>query len=332
MQLRSLEIFCAVAEHRSFSRAASAFELTQSAVSQSIQQLEESVGAKLIDRGTRPLSLTDAGELYFRGLRRFLRDYQSLEREVRHRGQRLAGEVRVGTIYSVGLSYLPDATTEFSRLHSDVRVQLEFGHSHSVVEIVERGDADFGLVSFPRNTKTIVHVGWQSEPMRLVCSPRHPLADSDSVGRDQLHGLSMVGFCRSLLLRQEIDKLLAKMGVTVNFDIEFDNADSMVRAIEANGGIAFLPQSVVRRETATGTLRVLACPDFQMNRPLGFIFRRTAKLTPAAIEFASLLLGRPLPIDRRGRLDPSPRGGSSPRLTGGNESADEHTATTSVVA
>lgn len=318
MQLRSLEIFCAVAEQRSFSRAAAAFDLTQSAVSQSIQQLEEAVGAVLIDRSKRPLILTDAGEVYFRGVRGVLRDYQELERQVRSRGTRLDGEVRIGTIYSVGLSYMPDATAEFSRRHEGVQVRLEYGHSERVVDMVQAGEVDFGLVSFPKNTKQIEHVVWQNEPMRLVCSKRHPLAAQTEVTAGDLTGVRMVGFSRSLLLRTEIDRLLIRAGIDVDFNIEFDNADSMVRAIEANGGIGFLPQSVVRRETAEGSLRMIACPAFHMTRPLGFIFRRSAKLSPASVEFVSLLLGRPLPIDSRGRLasaNKTPTGGGLPATT-----------------
>lgn len=327
MQLRTLEVFCAVADLRSFSKAAAAFDLTQSAVSQSVQHLEDELGSKLIDRSKRPLVLTESGDIYVRGLREVLRDYQRLTDRVRDRQSKLEGEVRVGTIYSAGLSYMPDAVAELSRLHSGVTVRLEFGKSERVVEMVEAGEVDFGLVSFPRNTKHVSHVVWQNEPMRLVCSQRHPLAERTEISGDDLQGSEMVGFDPNLVLRQEIDRHLSRAGITVDFRFEFDNTDSMVRAIEAHNGIGFLPEAVVRRETASGALRVIRCKSFTMHRPLGFMFRRNTTPTNPAIEFASLLLGRPLPIDQRGRV----RSPSKPNKTT-SENSPAIPSTTSVVA
>ncbi|MEM9643846.1 MAG: LysR family transcriptional regulator [Planctomycetota bacterium] len=333
MQLRTLEIFCAVADQRSFSKAAAAFDLTQSAVSQAIQHLEDELNSKLIDRSKRPLVLTASGAAYHQGLRGILRDYHQLEQNVRRSSQRLEGKVRVGTIYSAGLSYMPDAMAEFSRRHAGVDVRLQFDHSHKVVDMVEAGDVDLGLVSFPRNTKQLSHVVWQNEPMRLVCSDKHALAERNEIAADDLQGQVMIGFDRHLVLRQEIDRRLSKAQISVDFRLEFDNTDSMVRAIEAHRGIGFLPEAVVRRETASGSLRVIRCPSFQMHRPLGFIFRRSAKPSAEVIEFVSLLLGRPLSIDHRGRVQCGTKSSSS--LPSGSDDHNDNSnipSTTSVVA
>ena len=299
MQLRTLEVFCTVAEQRSFSKAAVLHELTQSAVSQAIQHLEESIGVQLIDRSKRPLILTAAGTTYLRGVRGLLRGYGRLEQEVRSISKQLSGLVTVGTVYSVGLSYLPEATDEFEQLHPEVDVKVEFGSSQRVVEMTAEGEVDFGLVSFPKNTKDLQYVLWQKEPMRLVCSAKHPLADQHEVTLAELQGIEMVGFDRNLPLRQEIDQCLSRAGVTVQVRMEFDNADSMIRAIQANRGIGIVPEAAVRRETATGSLRVVACRELRMTRPLGIIFRRSGRLSQAADEFGSLLLGRPLESEIR---------------------------------
>lgn len=301
MQFRALKLFCTVADQRSFSKAAAAHGLTQSAVSQAMQQLEESLGVQLIDRSQRPLKLTDAGQKYFRGLRGVLRSYDQLEQEVRSMAGRLRGRVTVGAVYSVGLSYMPEATDEFARLHPEVDVRTEFGSSQRVVEMTIDGEVDFGLVSFPKSTNQIQYVLWQQEPMRLVCSDRHRLASRTEVALSELQGIDMVGFDRSLVIRREVDQCLAKAGVSVNFRMEFDNADSMVRAIQANRSIGIVPEGAVRRETAEGSVRVVACRQLRMNRPLGIIFRRSGKLSRAAAEFGSLLLGRPLEAEKRSK-------------------------------
>ncbi|NND98358.1 MAG: LysR family transcriptional regulator [Pirellulaceae bacterium] len=301
MHLRSLELFCAVAELRSFSKAAAVHDLTQSAVSQAIQQLEESLGAKLIDRSTRPLVLTNAGSTYLRGVRSMLRTYHRLEQEIRSTSERLSGQLRIGTIYSVGLSYMPEATEAFHRMHPEVEIQTEFGANEKIFEMTADGDVDFGLVSFPKTTKQLQYVMWQQEPMRLVCSPDHSFANRTDITLHDLQGTKMVGFARELTLRKEIDHGLLKAGVSVDIQMEFDNADSMIRAIQANRGIGIVPEAAVRRETATGSLRVVACQELRMTRPLGIIFRRSGRLSKAASEFGSLLLGRPLETEKRSR-------------------------------
>ncbi len=302
MHFRTLELFCTIAEQRSFSKTAAVHHLTQSAVSQAIQHLEESLGVQLIDRSTRPLVLTTAGKTYHRGLRGVLRSYERLEQEVRSISKQLSGQITIGTIYSVGLSYMPEATEEFARLHPDVDVKMEFGSVQRVVEMVTEGEVDFGLVSFPKNTKQIQCVDWQQEPMRIICSSKHPLATQNEVSLSQLMGIEMVGFDRTLTLRQEIDRCLAKAGVSVNVRMEFDNADSMVRAIQASRGIGIVPEAAVRRETANGSLRVVACRELRMVRPLGIIFRRSGRLSGAASEFGSLLLGRPIDSGKRSKF------------------------------
>ena len=301
MQLRTLELFCTLAEHRSFSKAAAAHQLTQSAVSQAMQQLEESMGVQLIDRSKRPLVLTTAGKTYLKGARGILGSYQRLEQEVVSISKRLRGQVTVGTIYSVGLSYMPEATEAFSRLHPGVEVIPEFGSSARVFEMTIGGEVDFGLVSFPRRTSQLQYIPWQQEPMKLVCSSDHELANRTEIRLSELSGMSMVGFDRELELRQEIDKCLTEAGVRVNVRMEFDNCDSMIRAIQANHGIGIVPEAAVRRETAGGSLRVVACREFRMTRPLGIIFRRSGRLSTAANEFGSLLLGRPIEPERRGK-------------------------------
>ncbi len=163
--------------------------LTQSAVSQAMQHLEESVGVQLIDRSKRPLVLTAAGKTYLSGLRGILRSYERLEREVRSTSKQLSGQITVGTIVSVGLSYMPEASEAFARLHPEVDVKTEFGTNDRVFEMTTEGEVDFGLVSFPRSTKQLQYVLWQQEPMRIVCSAEHPLAAQHEVTLSQLASL-----------------------------------------------------------------------------------------------------------------------------------------------
>lgn len=264
-----------------------------------MQQLEESLGVQLIDRSKRPLVLTEAGITYLSGVRDVLRRYQTLTEEVQSIGQRLRGTLKIGSVYSVGLSYLPEAMEEFAERHPDVDVRFEFGTSERVFEMTTSGQIDLGLVSFSKNTKQLRSIPWLNEPMKLVCSSAHPLAQKSEIRLAELQGIEMVGIERGLRLRKEVDKCLSSAGVSVDVRMEFDNADSMIRAIQANRGIGIVPEAAVRRETANGLLRVVACRELRLTRPLGIIFRRSGSLGRAASEFGSLLLGRPMEEKRK---------------------------------
>lgn len=324
MNFRPFEIFCDVATLGSFSKAARARGISQSAVSQAVGHLEESLGVKLFDRSSRPLAVTKAGKRYHQGLRELLANYQQLESEVVSAGRSLEGTLHVAAIYSVGLSYMPDATDEFGQMFPEVDVRVDYGHNETVIDRVMLGDAEIGLVSFPKTTRDVIAVPWQKEPMRLVCAPKHPLAAQAETDLSVLDGMEMVGFERGLQLRQMIDQEIKRAGIRVDFQTEFDNIDTIVRAIQANNGIGFLPEAAVRRETATGALKVVACRGLSMTRPLGIIFRRTRRPNRAGHEFGSLLLGRPLEPDR----------GKRPHLDAGAEKLANAslTSVTSVIA
>lgn len=298
LQLRTLQIFCAVANHGSFSRAALELGLTQSAASQAVQHLEEHLGMQLIDRSLRPLALTRAGRIYRDGVQQLVHDYQSLEDEVKSLGRQLVGRVTVASIYSVGLSYLPEATRAFAERHPCVEVAVEYTKPSRVVDLVAGGDVDLGLVSYPDEAKLVRSVLWQQEPMRLICAPGHSLSQRDEVRLADLHGLPMIAFESGLAIRRGIDRYLSQRRVKPRISMEFDNIDSLIRAVQANTGISIMPEAAVRRETAVGVLKILPCIDLNLHRPLGIAWRRGGRLGPAAREFAALLLGRPLEENR----------------------------------
>lgn len=294
MHVRTLQIFCSVASHGSFSRAAASLGLTQSAASQAVHHLEDHLGIQLIDRTNRPLALTRAGRVYRDGAQKLVHDFQALEDEVRAMSQRLVGQVKIASIYSVGLSYLPEATAEFATLHPSVEVVVEYTKPSRVAKLVAGGDVDLGLISYPEDARSLRHVIWQREPMRLICAPGHQLAGRREVRVADLNGIPMVAFETGLAIRREIDRYLSDLGVRPRIAMEFDNIDSLIRAVQANQGIGIMPEAAVRRETANGSLRILPCSDLRLNRPLGIAWRRGGRLGPAAREFAALLLGRPL--------------------------------------
>jgi DNA-binding transcriptional LysR family regulator len=291
VNLKSLKIFCDIVSRRSFSRAAEDNGISQSGASQVVSQLESRLGVQLIERSKRPLVPTREGQVFFDGCRKIIDRYDALEDEVRSLHEQVAGRVRVAAIYSVGLHHMSRYLQEFMSQHPKANVRLEYLHPERVLEAVESGEADIGVVSYPRSTRTIHAEPWREEPMVLVCAPGHALAGRATIRLSALDGKAMVSFDPDLVIRHEIDRVLAARGVEPNVVMEFDNIETIKRAIEIDAGVALLPEPTVLREVAAGTLASVRITDEELVRPLGIIHARGKPLAPTVRRFIELLRG-----------------------------------------
>jgi DNA-binding transcriptional LysR family regulator len=289
MHLKSLKVFCDVVGKRSFSRAADENGISQPGASQMVHQLEEHLGVRLIDRTKRPFVLTPEGEVYYSGCRKIVQRYFALEEEVRTLHQEVAGRVSVASIYSVGLSHMNLCLQKFLQQYPKANVRLQYQHPRRVYELVETDQVDLGLVSYPKSTRTIKAVPWREEPMVLVCSPEHRFARATEVAMKDLEGVDLVSFDSDLEIRQELDRTLAGHDVQVHIAMEFDNIETIKRAVEINAGVAILPEPTVDREIAGGTLVARTLADAQLHRPVGIIQRRNKVLGKTARRFMQLL-------------------------------------------
>jgi len=297
VNIKSLKIFCDIVSRRSFSRAAEDNGISQSGASQVVSQLENRLGVQLIERSKRPLIPTREGQVFYDGCRKIIDRYDALEDEVRSLHEQVAGRVRVAAIYSVGLHHMSRYLQEFMSLHPKANVRLEYLHPERVLEAVENGEADIGVVSYPRSTRTIHAEPWREEPMVLACAPGHPFAGRHDIPLSALDGQAMVSFDPDLVIRHEIDRVLAAHGVEPNVVMEFDNIETIKRAIEIDTGVALLPEPTVAREVAAGTLASVRIGDEELVRPLGIIHARGKSLAPTVRRFIELLRGHARDID-----------------------------------
>ena len=282
MHLRSLKIFCDVVRQRSFSRAADENDMSQSGASQLVHQLEERLGVKLIDRSKRPFVLTPEGSLYYEGCRSLVERYGALEDKVRTLHREVAGRVRVASIYSAGLYHLNRSIQLFMRRHPKANVRLEYLHPHRVYQAVKSDTADLGLVSYARSSRSIQADAWRTEPMVLVCAPGHRLAKRRQIALVDLNGESFIGFDNDLTIRREIDRVLHQHQLDVRYAMEFDNIETIKRAIEINAGVGLLPEPTVAREVESGSLIAVPLVGDELARPLGIIRRRGKELSATA--------------------------------------------------
>lgn len=289
MQLRNAELFCDVVACRSFSKAAEQRRISQPAVSQALHQLEEHLGAMLIDRSKRPFELTAAGEIYYDGCRKLIDGFRKVEDRVQTLGDRLAGRVRVASIYSVGLLQMAGVVERFRTEHPDVVLQLSYASAEDIYDQVQREEADIGLVSFPKDGGELGSIPWLDEEMGVVVPPDHRLALRDSVSWEDLNGEAFVGFESVQRIRRQIDRWLKQAKVSVTVVHTFDNIENIKRAVEIGVGVSILPLPTVRREVEHGFLKALPFAEGKVFRPLGIIHRRHKHLSKAAEKFVELL-------------------------------------------
>jgi DNA-binding transcriptional LysR family regulator len=289
MHLRFLKIFCDVVDLGSFSRAAKANDVSQSNASQVVHHLEEHLGVQLIDRSRRPFLVTSEGKRFHEGCRVIVQRYDDLEREVRSLHEAAAARLTVASIYSVGLAHMSGYLREFLAAHPRADVRLEYVHPHRVYEAVDHGEADLGLVSYPEESSSLGTLPWRTEPMVLVCYPQHPLTRRHSVPLEALRGEPFVAFQAGLKIREEIDRVLALHRVPTRVALEFDNIETIKRAIEIGAGISLLPEPTIAREIESGTLVQVEIEGRPLVRPLGIIHRRDRKLSETAQRFIELL-------------------------------------------
>ena len=289
MRLSYLKLFCDVARCRSFSEAALLNDVSQSAVSQTMSQLEKELGVQLVDRSTRPLQLTREGQRYYEGCRNLLHQHDVLVASVRRLKTQGPATVQVVAIYSVGLRDMEQYLERFRALGEGNSAHIEYLHPNSVYDRVLEGTADLGLVSYPRKSRDLVSLPWREEEMCLACSPSHPLARRKSISVEELEGVKYIGLDRDLVIRRNIDRFLRRRRVSVDVVVEFDNIETIKKAIEDSVGVALLPDAVLRKEVKAGILVAIPLAGESLVRPLGIIYRRHHPLSRAALQFVQLL-------------------------------------------
>jgi DNA-binding transcriptional LysR family regulator len=308
MQLESLKVFCDVVRYRSFSQAAAANGISQSAASQIVSQLEKHLDTQLINRSTRPLQVTPVGQAYYERCKEIVQLYAELEAAFRRDKTGVAATVRVAAIYSVGLGDMGQFVERYMTQRPGTVVQVEYLHPDRVYEKVLDGTVDLGLVSFSSRSRELTVIPWRDEEMVLACAPSHPLARGRAVTPDQLQGQRYIGFVRELTIRRQVDRFLREQGVTVDMAFEFDNIENIKKAIEISAGVALLPEPTLRREVQAGTLVALPLDGGRMVRPLAILHRRHHNLGSAALGFIELLLNPHGPRNGYTHLPPTGSG------------------------
>lgn len=293
-ELDHLRLFRDIVDLGSVSRAAARHGITQSAASQQLRELERRLGAKLMDRSTRPISLTPAGRLYDQVCRDILRRLDEFQAELQTLEGAVKGVVGIASIYSVGLGEMARLQDLFTVFYPRASLRVDYMHPDKVYTTVEEGRADLGLVSYPRATRELKVRPWKKEVMVLAASSAHALSKRKAVRPEDFKDLDFVTFDEHLPIRRDIDRYLREQNVEVNRKMTFDNIASIKEAIGLGTCVGILPEPMMQAEVAAG---LLCAVDLKppLQRPMGILIRKRGTLSPAAQKFLRLLHGSKQP-------------------------------------
>ncbi len=292
MHVETLRMFCDLATLRSFSKTADKNMVSQSAVSQQVAQLEIEHKCQLLNRQKRPLELTSAGELLYRAARDIVDRYDQLNSEMNSLKSAAQSRINVGAIYSIGMHSLPEYIKIFMVKRPSVNVHVAYFVSEKIYELVLAGELDIGLVAVPKRDKRLDVYEFEDEPLVLACSSKHPLAKQSQIDIHKLQLERFIGFEEGVPTRDWIDGIFQRYNVVIRPAMEFDNIETVKRAVEINSGVSILPRTALSQELAAGTIKAIEFSNERFVRPTGILVRKDRVISQETRYLIELLRGK----------------------------------------
>ena len=287
MDLYLLEAFVAVAEERSFSRAAVRLHRTQSAVSQTIGKLEDTLGEKVFERSSRDGTLTAAGKV--------LLEYAEELLNLRERAREAIGELRslhegkltVAANEFTSLCLLP-ALHQYHRLHPSIKIQVQRTLSGDVSRQILTHQVEFGVLSFKPEDEQLSSTIFYRDELVFVVYPGHPLASAEKVSILDLGAESFVAHNVTSPLRIKVVEAFMKSHTRLHLDVELPTLTSIKEFVRMGNGVALVPRMSVEGELQRGELVAMAVEDLKLERTLRLVTRKGAKPSHAGMAFVNV--------------------------------------------
>src|SRR5271169_2588041 len=276
MELFQLETFLAVAEEKSFSRAAARMHRTQSAVSQTISKLEDELGERLFDRSSRDGSLTDAKELLNVRV-----EAQEALKELRmlHQGKLVIAANEFTARYLLPVLHM------FHRMHPMIRIQVMRTLAREVPGQVLNHDVEFGVVSFRTDDNELTSHMLYRDELALIVYPRHTLAKAEDVGIKDLGAESFVAHSVLSPYREKVIQAFKKHHTPLHMNVELPTIEDIKQFVRMENGVALVPLIAVEHEIARKELVHVPCPELAMERKLRLVYRTGTVLSHAGQAF-----------------------------------------------
>jgi LysR family transcriptional regulator, transcription activator of glutamate synthase operon len=288
MELRQLRYLVALAEEQSFTRAAEREHIAQPALSQQIQKLEQEVGLALVERTTRRVSITDAGELLVARGRRVLAELDSAHEELLSLRGMLSGRVTVGAMHTMGPIDISLVLAEFHERHPEVELTVREDFSDSLAEMLRVDEIDLAFLSVTGRIESTGLALHQliAEDLVILLPLNHPLAGRESIKMIDLGGEQFISFREGARLRELLVRAAAEAGFTPDIRLESNEARRIRSLVSRGLGVAIMPRSdpeVPGMPVATARLT-----NPSLSRDITLAWRAGRRHPPAVAEFLAI--------------------------------------------
>jgi len=296
MEDHKLKVFCTVAETKSFSKTSEIIHLTQPAVSLQIQALEEMYETKLFDRSSSKVTLTPAGEVLYKYAKDILSLYVSAEKVIGEMTGLVKGSITIGAGSTIGNYLLPSVISDFRKTHPKIKVHLFVANMQRVIELLNAGNINLGLVEGDVKRQKMVVEKLISDELLLIVPVHHPWAKRKEVSVAELIDEPFILREAGSGTRQTIEKFLVRHGITLQnmkVSMVLGSTQAIKEAVENGLGVSIISRWSARKELRFGTLHTLNFKEEKMVRNFSLITYRNSVSSHAIEEFLSYLKSYP---------------------------------------
>jgi len=288
MELYALEVFLTIATEKSFSRAARILYRTQPAVSLALQRLEQELGEKLIDRGPKDFTLTDAGRTVLEYARRFVSLRQELDNSLAELRDNSAGRLTIGANESTTL-YLLRHIERYRELYPKVKVTIRRSLSSKIPNELLDGNLELGVISYDPGGDRLRSKVIYSDSLAFIVSPRHRLARRKSVSIEDLGAETFIAHNVVSPYREVVVRTFRDRKVPLQMEIEMPTIETIRKLVQSNLGVAFLPRMCVEQEIEAKLLCELQVKEMHLERKIRLVYPTRRALSHAAKAFLDLV-------------------------------------------
>lgn len=296
MEDHKLKVFCTVADTKSFSKASEIIHLTQPAVSLQIQALEELYETKLFDRSSSTVALTPAGEILYKYAREILALYSAAEKNIGELTGLVKGSISVGASTTIGNHLLPTVIADFRKTHPKIKIHLSVGNTKRIVEFLNSGNIDIGLVEGDVARQKLIVEKLISDELVVIVPPLHPWAKKKEISIYDATKEPFVLREEGSGTRQILEKYLNKHGISTHdmkASMMLGSTEAIKEAVESGIGISIVSRWAARKENKYGSLKLLSLKEEKFFRDFSLVFHKNAIASHAVDEFLTYLKNYP---------------------------------------
>ncbi|MFJ9990431.1 LysR family transcriptional regulator [Pseudomonas putida] len=282
LDLVTLQLFVAIHEEGSLTRAAAREAIALSAASKRLNELEAALGSPLFARQARGMSLTPAGETLLHHARRMLFNLEKIGLELGEHLQGVRGYVRMLANLSAIIQFLPEDLALFAAQHERIKVDLEERPSNGVIQGLLDGVADLGICSSDSDTRDLLKVRYKRDQLVLVVREGHPLAHQAQVAFAETLDNDFVGLHSASSINMRTHEAARRAGRVLRLRIHVPSFDAVCRMVQADMGVGILPRKAFELFGGALGLRAVALSDEWAERELLLVARDLESLSPVS--------------------------------------------------